>query len=253
MMKKGLCILLICLLCLGAAACRRETELPVIDTAPQPGETPPADGSRPDNAQGAQQPDETPRIEISEHELAAVVRFVSVFNTYPQPFTSPDALDDYALFFAAAGRMNADFTPESDGVTYSLPILELEAAVRAIFGPQAALSDGWAQKDYAPYTVDTAAGVVRRTSMGTFSVPLYPYRCTRTETGLELTMLCLSDPLFAGRYPDAADSPDAVTPEMLDGIAGEMMAYVYTLAETDGGGYLLTGFRFANEKPLDAV
>ncbi len=252
-MKKILCVLLALILCFGLAACKPDTP-PVIDT-PTDGQTGTPDMPETPDEPGDKTPAEEPfeaNIILADFELKKLITFVSAFNTYPMEFTSAGQLDDYALFFAAVTRMNAAFTPLSDGMTYSLPILELETAVREIFGSGVSLSDAWTQNNYDPYSVDTANGVVYKGSMGSVSTLLYPYQCVKTDDGLRLTMLNLADPLFADKYPEVGDASE-VTPDMVADIAADMMAYVYTVQQNRDGGYTLTGFAFRNPKELGGL
>ena len=251
-MKKILLVVLTLLLSFLLACCGPQET--TIGQEPEQGQTESETEKQPDaEKQPAEEPETfEPVIEINTAALEPIIKFVSAFNTYPEEFTDPGTLSDYALFFAAASHMNGSFEPTADGISYSLPILDLEAAVRELFGTGVSLSDGWTQQNYDPYWVDTENGLIFRSSMGMVSPLLYPYRCVRTDDGLELTMLLLTDPLFAEKYPEIADGgdPASVTPDMVEDIAADMTAYVYTLRDNGNGGYTLAGFRFRNPKPV---
>ncbi|MEG0912386.1 MAG: hypothetical protein RSG53_02145 [Oscillospiraceae bacterium] len=247
-MKKLLCVIIAIIVCLCFTACKSSSAPPLLE--PSDKQEPPISSDVDPAAE--QKPLLEPVIEVDDSLLKKLVTFVAPFNILPQEFTDSSELSDYTLFFTAVTRMNSDFQPLPDGYSYSLSLSKLNTAVSDFFGKGTALSESYLTQNYEPYIIDSANSVVIKTSMGSITSFLYPYRCTKTDDGYELYMLNLLDPLFIAKYPEHSDGADAseVDNSMVADIADNMMTYVYTITKNSDGFLNLTAFRYLNSKDI---
>ena len=256
-MKRYLTVLLILALALSSAACKP-------DDGASPPTISPAGPSKEQQADGGAQPEpevskelelldfESTHIEAADYELAELLKLVKPFGVCPEEFDDASELSDAALFFAAVTDLGSEFIPIEDGYSYSLPIIELAPVIKRLFGPGAALSEGWQSGSYEPYTIDAANGLVLNYSLGEITGLDFPYACVKTDGGWELWLLDLYDPMFADLNPAIIESGDAssVKWDMVKPYAERMQTGIYTIKTADNGSYYLAGFRYRNFKDV---
>ena len=256
-MKRFLSVILILALALSFAACKPDGGAgpPTISPAEPSKEQQPSDGAQPD-PEASKELElldfESTHIEAADYELDELLGLVKPFNVCPEEFDDPSKLSDAALFFAAVTELSSEFIPVEDGYSYSLPIIELAPVIRRLFGPGAALSEGWQSGSYEPYTIDAANGLVLNYSLGEITGLDFPYACVKTSEGWELWLLDLYDPIFADLNPEIIESGDAagVNWDMVKPYAERMQTGIYTIKTAENGSYYLAGFRYRNFKDV---
>lgn len=185
--------------------------------------------------------------------VASMANFVAPFNDAPQEFVLASELTDETLVYAAAQAKNPLFELSEDGLYSSLSLTELQDGVRQMFGPDVKLSENYAEKDYSPYQIDAANGLLIRGNYGNITTHFFPWAVTREADGThKLYLVDLMDPLY---YDAAADDDLSffelpVSADMIRDIAPEMQCNVYTI-RTVSGNYCLSGFQYLNYKGVE--
>ena len=192
------------------------------------------------------------RIECDYQDMLKMKAIADVFNVDPEEFVSPSQLSNACKFFSATSYCQNDFEAIENGFMLSLPISTLEAGVRAVFGPNVSLSEGWMSEDYSPFMVDVENQVVLSFGQGTVSTFLYPWAVLDKGNGVyQLWMLNLLDPLYSDEPENAllieSGNPDAVPMDAIQDIARDVQTNVYTFQQSDSSFYLI-GFEYKNYK-----
>ncbi|MBR0451530.1 MAG: hypothetical protein IJI78_06015 [Oscillospiraceae bacterium] len=274
MIKKILCLLLTILLVFSLTSCKKKDMEydqhyyePSTEEPTKPESTvKPAPTDVPQEPEEPEKEDENPysesleaefpssRVECEYQDMLKMAALADLFNSDPEEFTSSAQLSNASKFFAAVAYKQDDFTMSEDGFMLSLPISELEAAVRTYFGSNASLSSGWTTEDYSPYLVDEENGLVVSFGMGTPSTFLYPWAAIDKGDGVyELWMLNLLDPLYSDEPENAllieSGNPSAVPMDAIEDIARDVQTNVYTFQQS-GSSYYLIGFEYKNYKGI---
>ncbi len=188
---------------------------------------------------------------------ASVDKLVSLakpFNSYPEEFTDPSELSDYALFFAAASKLRSNFIASSDNFSYSISFSLFPNAIKEMFGDGAAFSADFASKSYEPYAFDAATGTVTTYGIGEMYSPLFTFAVVPLEDGYELWLIDLMDDNITSR-PELLElvefgKAEEITYDMIKDFALDMQTNVYSFKDIGDGKLILSGFRYENYKGL---
>ena len=191
-------------------------------------------------------------IDCDYQDMMKMSSLADIFNSDPEEFASPSQLSDTCKFFAAVAYKQDDFVMSEDGFLLSIPISDVESAVKEYFGPNASLSSDWTSGSYEPYLVDVENDAVVSFGMGTPSTFLYPWAAIDKGDGIyELWMLNLLDPLYSDAPENAmlieSGSPSAVPMDAIEDIARDVQTNVYTFQQS-GSSFYLIGFEYKNYK-----
>ena len=249
-MKKLICLLLCFMLLLLPACGRTET---TADPAPS-GEAG-QDGAggqttQPGKIEFVYAAPTEPTFAVPDNVVQQFVTLVSPFNTFPQEFTDVSQLTDAALFFAAAGYLGGAFVASGDNSAYTVSLDKFPAAVRALFGPDAALSDNFRAGNYEPYAIE-GDSVVKYGTGGLY-LPFFTFAVVPLEDGYELWLLDLMDEnvMADGDLKQLVEfgEADSITWNMIKPFWQDMQTNIYTLKKGADGNYYIAGFRYANFK-----
>jgi len=193
------------------------------------------------------------RFDLPDDVLKRYVSFVTPFNVMPEEFSSPSELSDFTLIFTAAAAIQVEFVPSDDGMSSAVELSKIESRIREYFGPDAKLSDSYAEKDYSPYEVDLQNARLIQYFAGNIGGFFLPYALVEAEEGYELWLIDLMDPLF---FNDSDNqnrlfSGQTVDYEEIKGIAAHMQYNIYNVVEQSNGRLMLRGFRYENYKNID--
>ena len=193
------------------------------------------------------------RFDLPKDVVSRYQTFVIPFNISPEEFSDAKDLSDYTILFTAANALQVEFVLSIDGMTSSLPISRLESKIKEYFGPEAKLSDGYASKDYFPYSVENDE-IVQLSSGGLASF-FFPYAFIDLEEGYELYLINLMDPLFFNDYDnqDRLFSGNTITYEEISDIALQLQFNIYHIVEQPNGRLMLKGFRYENKKDITNI
>ncbi|MEA4911726.1 MAG: hypothetical protein VB092_03805 [Oscillospiraceae bacterium] len=248
-MKKVVCLFL-CLALLLAPACGKTASDGSGAASPSGGAP---DQQVPGKIEFVYEAPTAPTFAVPDNVVQQFVTLVRPFNTCPQAFTDPAQLNDFTLFFAAAGYLDGSFIASGDNYTYSISLDKFPAAIRTLFGDGAALSDDYRSNSYEPYAID--GDTVYKYGTGGLYFPFYTFAVVPLEEGYELWLLDLMDENVMND-PSLSQlvefgEADSITWSMLEPFWSDMQTNVYTLKSGADGNYYIAGFRYENFKNVE--
>ncbi|MBQ8996046.1 MAG: hypothetical protein IJ091_09535 [Oscillospiraceae bacterium] len=194
------------------------------------------------------------KVECDYQDMMKMQAIADLFNSDPEEFISSSQLSNASKFFAATAYLQDSFEPIEDEFMYALPISQIDAGVKAVFGPYASLSSSWTSEDFSPFLIDTEKELVISFGQGRPSTFLYPWAVLDKGDGVyELWMLNLLDPLYSDDPANAilieSGNSSAVPMDAVQDIAREVQTNVYTF-QRSGSSYYLIGFAYKNYKGI---
>ena len=254
-MKKLLIFFIIFIVAFSVAGCGRTSGKPSESSEPAAtDETQVPEGNPEEQGEEADSnpEDEVVTDRIPDNIVNRIENAIACFTIAPQEFSDVSELRDDTMIYAALLRCSGEFLPEEgDEYTYTLPLERLPSAVKAVFGSDAALSDGYLYGSYYPYEISSSDGLIYRYSESIEDNYFYTDKITDLGDGFyEIRLINLRDPLFFDDYEEYLLEGYPATEELIADIRDRMFTYVYTVQDT-GHGMIITSFRYLNYKELD--
>ncbi len=254
-MKKWFAFLLAVLVLISLVSCKKEEDSK--ETSPEKTQiteetsTDGEDSEKTENKPGGTYKiSDGPRFDLPDTDVKRFQTFVTPFNVMPLPFDNVAALTNQSMIFTAAAALKSQFVPSADGTYSSVPLSKVETKIRDYFGSDAALTDGYLDQDYSPYSIDGDQLVLY--SSGNIGGFFFPYALIKIEDGYELWLIDLMDPLFFDNTDnqDRLFSGEEISYSDIREIAPEMQYNIYHIREKDNR-LTLVGFRFQNYKDIN--